>query len=713
MEENKSLGKYIGQGMIIVLLYLIMLVVKLVQPFSVVLQTLPDVWLNFIAQFIYAGIEFILITVICCHFIFCWSFEALGIKKFKENIRVFILNLFFLAGCIVVTYFVSQMSRTLEFNGLAVALSIIGNFVCSAFVSEVIFRGYLLANFEKLFRKKGLVSGVIGSLVVGILYACTYIPEVLIHIDSFSMQAMLQALLVPFGVGVYLCLIYHLTDNLWTCVAISGVWLSLASLSADFFNMVFSGMYIGFMVIYLFWSMISYYRKDEEEQVQDGNLGDSYCFENFDIEQEKQVELNQEEQEEVQEAMPLREGKAEEASGLKEEPKADIEPLNEKVDIPFFETNVEEIEEKKADAEALEKTMIMPVITDEMEKTAVIPAVAEELENTTVIPAVVEELENTTVIPAVAEELENTTVIPAVVEELENTTVIPAAAEEIEDTIVIPAVTNELEETKVMPTVDLEQDEVKNSQSKGAKVIPFSSRSKQSEKMERMTSSPIKQQVDKGNPKLRVKAEPNYIAHLEKYLGDFEGIFRQMTPTDPPIDIMFFKGKYYNALVTNGMRSMPIKLPPELGDYQMLELMMFLDKSIEINDDNIEDEENAWLIRLLIDLALFPKETGSYLGVGHIVGNGEALEPYYPGNDYCGALIFPPMEQENVKFYRYVEKGNTIYIHNVMPLFKDELRFIQEHSADQFINLMSELGVRQIIKRQRINVIQAMNEDKK
>ena len=208
-----------------------------------------------------------------------------------------------------------------------------------------------------------------------------------------------------------------------------------------------------------------------------------------------------------------------------------------------------------------------------------------------------------------------------------------------------------------------------------------------------------------------MKPEPNYIAHLEKYLGEFEEIYKQMTPTDPPIDILFFKGPKYNALVTNGMRAIPVALPLEMGGYQHLELMMFLDKSIDISQENIEKEENAWLIKLLIDLALFPAETNSYLGIGHIVGNGANLAPYTKKSDYCGALVFTPMEQENVLFYRYVEKGTTVYIHNVMPLFKDELRFIQEHSADQFINLMSELGVKQTIKRERIDVIKTMKKE--
>ena len=343
--------------------------------------------------------------------------------------------------------------------------------------------------------------------------------------------------------------------------------------------------------------------------------------------------------------------------------------------------------------ESLEETIMMPAIEDDLEKTTMIPVVEDDLEKTTIMPAVEDDLEKTTMMPAVKDDLEETAVMPAVED--------VCVQSKDENTVAEDELLNQMQITESKE--DIYQDLADT-----GKVIQFATRNK---KMQPEVQSLQPKMNNEEMPRMKVKAEPNYINHLEKYLGEFDCIFRQMTPTDPPIDIMFFKGKRYNALVTNGMRGIPMKLPPELGNYKFVELMMFLDKSIEINDSNIENEENAWLIKLLIDLALFPKETNSYLNVGHIVGNGDKLEPYSSQSEYCGALIFPPIEQENVNFQRYFEKGNTIHLYNVMPLFKDELRFIQEHSSDQFINLMSEIGVRQIIKRNRIDVIQAMKQN--
>lgn len=207
-----------------------------------------------------------------------------------------------------------------------------------------------------------------------------------------------------------------------------------------------------------------------------------------------------------------------------------------------------------------------------------------------------------------------------------------------------------------------------------------------------------------------IEREPNFIAHLEQYLGEFEGIYKQVTPTEPPIDIMYFSGENCNALVTNGMRGMPMVVPEELKEYKQVELMIFVDKSFDLSGEGLQKEKNAWLIKLLTDLATYPREMNSYLGLGHIVGNGTNIEPYDESVDYCGALIYQPMDQENVRFYHYIEKDKNIFIYNVMPLFADELRFIQEHSSERFINLMSELGVKQRVMPERINVVEEMNK---
>ena len=729
MEDNLSKGKCFGQILAICALGVIMLLFKLVQPLSSIIQTLPSVWNEFATLMIYAFIEFVLIILICCHFIFGKSFKSLGIKNIKNNIGVFVINALYLGGCVGITYFIAQMSKAIDFDGLKIGLTIVSNLLVVAFIKEVIFRGFLLRGFDKLFGNKGFGTGVLASAVVAILFACTFVPDTIMNLSNVSKNALLQAMIWPIALSFYLGMILYLTDNLVVCVNIHWVCMSLAGLSADFFSSVFYGIYVVVMAIYLIYSLMKYIRA--EENIEEESEEDYKPIEQADTalkSNEDAMVVNDTVQESINEIQPV----------LKDE--VIVKQSEEPVEIPYFkEMMAQEAEDETALSQMdqrdqhLQETMMMPAVEEtDTEKTIVMPAVEEtDMEKTTVMPAVEEtDMEKTTVMPAVEEaDMEKTTMMPVATDgeggtdggsirttEFEETVVIPAICEEEEIVRSSGAIKVDFEKTMIMPAITEEEEDLSHTAImtnveetvSDSKVIPFQMKSGVKEDV----ATPNEAKNETETTKMKVKAEPNYIAHLEKYLGEFEGIFKQMTPTDPPIDIMFFKGERYNALVTNGMRSMPMALPPELGTYQQLELMMFLDKSIEINDSNIENEENAWLIKLLIDLALFPKATGSYMGVGHIVGNGEELEPYCSSSDYCGALIFPPMEQENVKFYRYVEKGNTIYIHNVMPLFREELRFIQEHSADQFINLMSEVGVRQIVKRQRVNVIKAFNDEK-
>ena len=191
--------------------------------------------------------------------------------------------------------------------------------------------------------------------------------------------------------------------------------------------------------------------------------------------------------------------------------------------------------------------------------------------------------------------------------------------------------------------------------------------------------------------------------HLERSLGEFESIYKQITPTDPPIDILSFQGEKFNALVTNGMRYLPMNVPEYLKGNAYAELVMFIDKSFDISDEGFLKEENSWLLQSLRDLAMYPRLTNSYLGWGHTVGNGEERMPYYSGSDLCGMLIYPPVVQEDMKFYTFKEGEKTTYIYNVMPLYTEEIDFILKHSGDAYFDRIRELGISQVIKKNRPN----------
>ncbi len=202
----------------------------------------------------------------------------------------------------------------------------------------------------------------------------------------------------------------------------------------------------------------------------------------------------------------------------------------------------------------------------------------------------------------------------------------------------------------------------------------------------------------------KFKEEPSYMKHLERSLGEFENIYKQVIPTDPPIDILSFQGERFNALVTNGMRYTPMNVPDYLKGNAYAELVMFVDKCFDLSDEGLLKEENNWLLQSLRDLAMYPRLNNSYLCWGHTVGNGEERIPYYEGTSLCGMLVYPPVVQDDMKFYTFKEGEKTTYIYNVMPLYAEEIDFILKHSGDAYFARIKELGISQIITRDRPNV---------
>ncbi|MBU3803916.1 MAG: CPBP family intramembrane metalloprotease, partial [Candidatus Cellulosilyticum pullistercoris] len=208
MKNNEEKIKYIGEIVVILCLEIIMLLFRMVEPIAWPAQV-PLVWQNFGNELIFAGIEFGLIIVIVAHFIFKKSFKELGLKDFKENIGSLIGNLCFVAICVGTSFIISQFSKLMAFNSLNIALQIIANFVAIAFIRELVFRGFLFEAILKLLDGKGIIA----SIISGVLFAMTYIPNILINLNEVHTSAVLSALAIPLAVGIYLGLIYYYGGN--------------------------------------------------------------------------------------------------------------------------------------------------------------------------------------------------------------------------------------------------------------------------------------------------------------------------------------------------------------------------------------------------------------------------------------------------------------------------------------------------------------------
>lgn len=626
MEKQESKSRYFGQIVLIVLLQAIMMVFKLVEPIHWP-QIFPRQYTGLMNEFAYFGIELILFIWIVAHGIFSIPYSELGFRWEKGNWGRLALNGIYLVGASGIAYVMSQFNRQVELDIRMMIAQIITNFIAIACINELVFRGFLWRAFYKLTNKKGILT----SLVTALLFAATYTPSVLISLEVVSVSGVFQKLIIPFGMGLFLGLIYYYGKNLWMCCVIQGVLLSLLDFPQDFVLVAIEIVYGVILVSYLIYLMVQFYKYGE-------------------FNEEDEDEIIQDEEEIETKALSIEPSSNKQVISDKEEKKHSQEKYDDELEV--FET-------KKKNT-LLENT---DSITPKLE----IPHFESQL-------------------------VESQKAKESVVEDF-------AEEDKAQENERIPDLFSMLSNTEEYGKDKVTLNEKVRTQKAESSVSHFHNEFEETVKISDVLETHRKEVI---------QAEPNFIEHLENALGEFEAIYKQIIPTNPPIDILYFKGEEVNALVTNGMRYIPMNVPTELQAYKNIELMMFVDKQFDLSTEGLMEEENTWLIKLISELAIYPGLTNSYLGWGHIVGNGETLTTYSPNVKYCGALIYPPINGQNVQFYQYKEKGTNVFIYDVMPLYKEELTFIKEQSSDQFINLLASMGMDQTILPRRLNVIKSL-----
>ena len=260
MQSIDKKSKYIGEIIIILMIQLLMMLFRLVEPIHWP-SIFPGQYKVILNEFAYFGIEFVLVIVIIAHFIFQISFKELGMVRFKDNLASLIGNLCFLGLSVGVAYFMSQFSKNVEVDVIYLMGQIVTNFIAIAFLRELIFRGFLFQAFYKLTNGKGIIV----SVITAVFFALTYVPTFLVTLNEVSIGTMLQALMIPFGMGIYLGLLYYYGQNLWMCTIIHGVLISLLCLEQDFAIGILEGIYIIGLIIYLIRMMVRYYKHGTQQ----------------------------------------------------------------------------------------------------------------------------------------------------------------------------------------------------------------------------------------------------------------------------------------------------------------------------------------------------------------------------------------------------------------------------------------------------------------
>ncbi|HEV8333966.1 MAG TPA: suppressor of fused domain protein [Steroidobacteraceae bacterium] len=193
-------------------------------------------------------------------------------------------------------------------------------------------------------------------------------------------------------------------------------------------------------------------------------------------------------------------------------------------------------------------------------------------------------------------------------------------------------------------------------------------------------------------------------SHVERYIGRIDRVF----PGDPAsgtADVLHVKpidSRPYHTLITAGMSSVAMPVPPEVSAPHRLELMMTLPEGWK-PEGNVADDLAHWPTRLLQSLSLVPREAERWLGWGHTIRNGEPPQPYASSTELCGVIIAPSLIVP-VGFYELNIDGERVAFYAAIPLYREELDLKQSNGMEVLLGKLVEKDINDIVYLKRRNV---------
>lgn len=194
-------------------------------------------------------------------------------------------------------------------------------------------------------------------------------------------------------------------------------------------------------------------------------------------------------------------------------------------------------------------------------------------------------------------------------------------------------------------------------------------------------------------------------SHVERHIGRIDRVF----PGDPAsgtADVLHVRpldSRPYHTLVTAGMSTIAMPVPPEVNAPHRLELMMTLPEGWKPGSD-VADERVQWPVRLLQSLSRRPRdERESWLGWGHTILNGDPPRPFAAGTELCGVIIAPSLLVP-VAFYELNIEGERVAFYSTIPLYLEELELQRSKGMAVLLERLLQKDINDVVYLKRRNV---------
>jgi hypothetical protein len=200
--------------------------------------------------------------------------------------------------------------------------------------------------------------------------------------------------------------------------------------------------------------------------------------------------------------------------------------------------------------------------------------------------------------------------------------------------------------------------------------------------------------------------------HIERNIGKVHTIFHEIISDDLHIDVLHVKStlfRRYEVLVTSGMSTRPMVMPPESKEPRFSEVLIILPKGWPLTQPDFDDERNYWPIRLIKSLARYPHHNNTWLGYGHTISGedavGERTTPYEEDRHYWAAVILPSMTLDESAWTFKNEAGHEVFFWAAVPIYMNELEYKREHGIDLLLDLFDKYKVTDRVDSKRSSVV--------
>ena len=205
--------------------------------------------------------------------------------------------------------------------------------------------------------------------------------------------------------------------------------------------------------------------------------------------------------------------------------------------------------------------------------------------------------------------------------------------------------------------------------------------------------------------------------HVTRHIGTVEGIIDVPTPLGVVgvLHVAPTESKPWHVLITSGLASAPMALPDDVDDVPAFaELLIALPPDWPVDGPALSRAATAWPTRVLATIATVPAQSGSWLGPGHTLPNGDPPQPFVPGLDFCGLLVAPPLTLPP-EARAFDGPMGEVALYGLVPLFSREMEFKLEHGAPALMQRFDDKGVNELLdtgRRAVAGILIELLEDK-